>query len=75
MPGNPALAMLSKFHGQVGPGTLKALEILFGVNTKESLLSQYFGYLHQILTGNFGTSLNQPRKPHNRTTCATGQLN
>ena len=59
MPGNPATAMLSKFHGELSPKAQNALEILFGVNTKESLLSQYFSYLHQILTGNFGTSLSQ----------------
>ena len=62
MPGNPALAMISKFHGELGPGGLKALEILFGVNTHQSLISQYFSYLHQIFTGNFGISLgNYPR--------------
>ncbi|HEY2578933.1 MAG TPA: ABC transporter permease [Streptosporangiaceae bacterium] len=59
MPGNPALAMMSKFHGELGPNALKALEILFGVNTHQSLISQYFGYLHQIATWNFGTSLSQ----------------
>ena len=58
MPGNPALAMMSKFHGELSPKALNALDILFGVNTHESLLSQYFGYLHQIFTGNLGTSLN-----------------
>jgi peptide/nickel transport system permease protein len=57
MPGNPALAMLAKFHGQITPGTLKALDILFGINTHESLPSQYVTYLHQVVTGNFGTSL------------------
>ncbi len=57
MPGNPALAMMSKFHGELGPGALKALDILFGVNTHKSLPAQYFSYLHQIATGNFGTSL------------------
>ena len=57
MPGNPALAMLSKYHGQVGPGTLKALEILYGINTSKPLPEQYVTYLHQMLTGNFGTSL------------------
>ncbi len=57
MPGNPALAMLSKFHGQLGPGTLHALEVLFGVNTHKSLPEQYISYLHQIATGNFGPSL------------------
>jgi peptide/nickel transport system permease protein len=57
MPGNPALAMLSKFHGQVNPGTIKALDVLFGVNTNQSLGSQYILYLHHVVTGNFGTSL------------------
>ncbi len=57
MPGNPALAMLAKFHGQIGPGTLHALEVLFGVNTNKSLPAQYVSYLHQVLTGNFGPSL------------------
>ena len=57
MPGNPALAMLSKYHGQVGPGTLKALEILYGINTSKPLAEQYVTYLHQMVTGNYGTSL------------------
>ncbi len=57
MPGNPALAMISKFHGQLGPGALKALDLLFGVNTHQSLPAQYVSYLHQIATGNFGVSL------------------
>ncbi|HSZ28205.1 MAG TPA: ABC transporter permease, partial [Pseudonocardiaceae bacterium] len=57
MPGNPALAMLAKFHGNLTPQSLNALEILFGVNTHKSLPVQYVDYLHQIVTGNFGTSL------------------
>ena len=60
MPGNPALAMMTKFHSAgANPQTLKALETLFGVNNQQGLLAQYFGYLHQMLTGNFGTSLSQ----------------
>jgi len=59
MPGNPALAMIGKFHGELGPGALNSLEILFGVNTHQSLPSQYISYLHQIATGNFGTSLSE----------------
>jgi peptide/nickel transport system permease protein len=57
MPGNPALAMLTKFHSQVTPQTLKALDTLFGINTHESLVSQYFTYLGHVATFNFGTSL------------------
>ena len=57
MPGNPALAMLAKFHSQVTPQTLKALDALFGLNTHKTLIEQYFTYLHQVLTFNFGISL------------------
>jgi peptide/nickel transport system permease protein len=57
MPGNPALAMLAKFHSQLTPQTLKALDTLFGINTNQSLFSQYLTYLHQVVTFNFGTSL------------------
>ena len=57
MPGNPALAMLAKFHSQLTPQTLKALDSLFGINTNQSLPSQYVTYLHQVATFNFGTSL------------------
>jgi peptide/nickel transport system permease protein len=57
MPGNPALAMMGKFRGPVNPAALKALEVAFGVDTKQSLISQYFGYLGDISTGKFGTSL------------------
>ena len=39
MPGNPALAMLGKFHGELSPKALNALEILFGVNSHQSLIS------------------------------------
>ncbi|HUB23243.1 MAG TPA: ABC transporter permease [Streptosporangiaceae bacterium] len=60
MPGNPALAMLGKFHDlNATPQTLHALEILFGVNSQQSLLSQYGGYLGHMLTGNWGISLSQ----------------
>ena len=59
MPGNPAEAMVAKFHGELTPQSLKALEILFGVNTHASLASQYVSYLHQVVTLNFGISLTQ----------------
>jgi peptide/nickel transport system permease protein len=57
MPGNPALAMMAKFHGRLSGQALIALETIFGVNTHESLLAQYVHYLGDIFTGNFGTSL------------------
>src|SRR6202012_5620058 len=57
MPGNPALAMMSKFHGRVSGQALKSLEVIFGVDSHQSMLSQYGHYLGQVLTCNFGTSL------------------
>ena len=60
MPGNPALAMLTKFRDvSATPQTLHALEILFGVNSQLGLLSQYGSYLQHILTGNLGISLSE----------------
>jgi peptide/nickel transport system permease protein len=57
MPGNPAEAMMAKFRGPVNPQALKAMEAAFGVNTKEGIIGQYFHYLGDVFTGNFGTSL------------------
>jgi peptide/nickel transport system permease protein len=57
MPGNPALAMMAKFHGRLSGPALKALEVIFGVDTHQSLPVQYVHYLGQVVTGNFGTSL------------------
>ena len=59
MPGNPAEVMLSKFRGELGPGQLHSLEVLFGLNTHQNLFQQYISYLHQLLTGNLGISLSE----------------
>jgi peptide/nickel transport system permease protein len=57
MPGNPAIALLAKFHGRLNPVALKAIEIALGVNVHQSLLSQYGAYLHNLATGNLGVSI------------------
>src|ERR1700757_4184537 len=57
MPGNPAIAMMARFHGRVTGQGLITLENIFGVNTHTSLPVQYLHYLGDIATGNFGTSL------------------
>jgi peptide/nickel transport system permease protein len=57
MPGNPAEAMMAKFHGRLNPQALHALEVAFGVNTHSSLIAQYVGYLGDVAHGQFGTSL------------------
>jgi peptide/nickel transport system permease protein len=57
MPGNPALAMMAKFHGRLNGQALAALQVAFGVNTHQSLPAQYVHYLGNLATGRFGTSL------------------
>src|SRR5215469_16718289 len=57
MPGNPAVSMMAKFRGKLSGQALVNLETIFGVNTHQSLLAQYWHYLGDMATGNFGTSL------------------
>jgi peptide/nickel transport system permease protein len=57
MPGNPAEALLARFHGRINPAALHALEIAFGVNTKVSLWHQYVTYLYNLIHLKFGTSI------------------
>lgn len=57
MPGNPAEAMLARFHGRINPQALGALEVAFGVNTHDTILVQYVQYLGNVFQGKFGTSL------------------
>ncbi len=57
MPGNPAQAMMARFHGRVNPNVLHTLEVAFGVNNHDSVFVQYFQYLGNTLTGNFGISI------------------
>jgi peptide/nickel transport system permease protein len=57
MPGDPASAMMARFHGRVNPAAIHALEVAFGVDSHQSLLAQYGSYLGNTITGNFGISL------------------
>ena len=57
MPGNPALAMMSRYRGRLNPSALHAIEIAFGVNNHQSLVSAYFTYLGNVARGRFGTSV------------------
>lgn len=57
MPGNPAESMMAKFHGHVNPAAIKALEVAFGINNHQSLISSYFEYISNTMHGNLGLSL------------------
>lgn len=57
MPGNPIEVMFARFQGKLDPRAANALEIAFGLKTKQSAVAQYFTYLGNTLTGHFGSSL------------------
>src|SRR5438046_9128277 len=57
MPGNAALAMMSRYKGHVNPQARSCLRIAFGLNNHQGLVSSYFTYLGNIATGHFGISL------------------
>ena len=62
MPGNEAEAVLATFRG-INPAAVHALDIEFGINNHQSLVSSYLHYLGNCLTGNFGiTALGIPVK-------------
>src|SRR5580704_10413159 len=57
MPGNPAEAMEGELHGHINPASLKALEVAFGINNHQSLISSYFEYLNNCIHLNFGIAV------------------
>jgi peptide/nickel transport system permease protein len=57
MPGNPALAMMARYHGHINPSALHAIEIAFGLNKHQSLVSSYFSYLGNVFRGHLGVSI------------------
>jgi peptide/nickel transport system permease protein len=57
MPGNPVELVFARIKRQATPAAIHAFSVAFGVNTKQSLLSQYFSYLVQLLHGNLGVSI------------------
>jgi peptide/nickel transport system permease protein len=57
MPGNPALAVLSRAQSQESKQAITALELQYGVLTKTGMWGQYVHYWYELLHGNLGTSL------------------
>ena len=50
--------MMARFHGRINPSALKALRgRLRRQQRTRASLSQYFDYLRNIVTGNFGISI------------------
>lgn len=56
MPGNPVLSLIARFHTQITPKTLAALDVLFGVHHRAGLWAQYTQYWREMFSGNLGVS-------------------
>jgi peptide/nickel transport system permease protein len=62
MPGNPVDALMAKLAqrgGAVDPSVRRAYELMLGTHGDQSLPQQYFGYLGNLLHGNFGISVSE----------------
>lgn len=60
LPGTALQNVLSKIRSSnITPDQLHALEAQYGLNGKESLLSQYLAYLGHLFQGDLGTSTNK----------------
>ncbi|MDQ2586953.1 ABC transporter permease [Saccharothrix yanglingensis] len=60
MPGNPVdilMAKLAQRGGTVDPSARRAYELLLGTNSGESLVTQYFSYLGNMVRGDLGISV------------------
>ncbi|HEY0804256.1 MAG TPA: ABC transporter permease [Pseudonocardiaceae bacterium] len=57
MPGSPATAILARYHGRLSPTALHAIEASLGINESQGIASQYFQYIGNTLTLNFGDSV------------------
>ncbi|HWF79350.1 MAG TPA: ABC transporter permease [Streptosporangiaceae bacterium] len=56
MPGNPVEVAIGHMQARVTPGTIRALDLQYGINTKLGLVGQYVNYLDQLIHGNLGIS-------------------
>jgi peptide/nickel transport system permease protein len=56
MPGNPVEIAIGHMQSKVTAGTIRALDLQYGINTKVGLFGQYIRYLDQLIHGNLGIS-------------------
>lgn len=56
IPGDPVMALLSRFQGQMSTNAIHSLYVLFGLDKKESIWSQYLDYWKQLFHGDLGLS-------------------
>jgi peptide/nickel transport system permease protein len=57
LPGDPVSSMMARYKGRLQGESLEAVKIALGIETEQSLLSQYFIYLGNCARLDFGLSL------------------
>jgi len=57
MPGNPLQALEARTRGKVSPAALESILSSFGYKPNAGLIPQYFTYLKDMLTGQWGQSI------------------
>ncbi|HEX3649607.1 MAG TPA: ABC transporter permease [Pseudonocardiaceae bacterium] len=57
MPGDPATAILARFHGRLSLSALHAIEDSLGIQTTQNIWVQYVTYIGNTLRLNFGDSI------------------
>ncbi|HEX2130013.1 MAG TPA: ABC transporter permease [Actinophytocola sp.] len=56
IPGDPVQSLISRARGQLDAEAVQSLYILFGLDTDQGILSQYWDYWGQLLRGDLGLS-------------------
>jgi peptide/nickel transport system permease protein len=56
MPGNPVEAVLAHLQGNVTPGTIRSLELQYGLDSPQGLWGQYMTFWVHLVHGNLGVS-------------------
>ncbi|HKN98742.1 MAG TPA: ABC transporter permease [Pseudonocardiaceae bacterium] len=56
IPGDPVLALVAKFQGQMSSQAIQALYVLFGLNRNQNIFQQYGEYWGQLFHGDLGLS-------------------
>jgi len=56
IPGDPVLALIGRFQGQISTKALHSLYVLFGLDKHTSLWGQYWQYWGNLFHGDFGLS-------------------
>jgi peptide/nickel transport system permease protein len=56
VPGDPVQSLITKYQGQLSTQAIHSLYVLFGLDKKQSLWSQYLDYWGQLFHGDLGLS-------------------